>query len=207
LYMVTEKLSWRVAKPGVVLPLLIVMLKLAGPVSAQQSTVEIFKTEQAFLGNKPSTVLQIQDGIKSIRVTAKQNLVINTSEGIQRFQYNTLYGYRIGSKLYRAFGKKSIFHFYGYYEIIDTAGLVLYERKIHHRKGGPRINYFFSRDIASPIRMLTLHELRKAYGDQPDFIRSAKALFQNDFQSVASRDRSGRAKLNNTFLETVNKDL
>lgn len=203
LYTVVENFSVRRIKSGVIV-LLVCMLALLEPARAQTSCVQVFKSETEF---NDSSKAAIYRGVKSIRLTSKSKLVIESSNGKHVFEYGKLYGYRSGIYYYRAFGKKGIFHNYGYYKIIDTAGLVLYSRKVYHRKGGPFINYFFSTSISNPVRMLTLHELRKAYPGEHTFIKRTKPFFRTNFHSLASKDYSGRTMLNKLYLESKGRKL
>lgn len=199
LYIVVENLSIGSVKPKVVVLLALCMFTFHEPLRAQSSRVQVFKNESEFRDSCKAT---IYTDVKSVRLTSKGRLIIESPKGMQIFDFGELYGYRSGFHYYRAFGKKGIFHHYGYYKVIDTAGLVLYSRKVYHRKGGPAINYFFSKSISGPVRMLTLHELRKAYPGEYTFIKRTKLFFRTNFQSLASKDYSGRAQLNKLYLES-----
>lgn len=207
LYMVVENFSLRTVKPNVAILLILLGVGVGRPVSAQSTSIQVFKTEKEFLDNTAANVFPVADPVKSIRLTSQHKLVIDSSTGVLAFEYGELYAYTVGSNRYRAFGKKGTFHSYGYYKVLDTAGLVLYSRKIHHRKGGPAINYFFSTSISSPVRMLTLHELKKAYPGDQAFIKRARAIFRTDFPSLATRDCTGHAMLNKIYLESRRREL
>jgi cobalt-zinc-cadmium resistance protein CzcA len=204
LYTVAENFSIRRVKPVVIVLPILCILALHEPVCAQADSVQVFRNKNEFLGGRNAAIYQ---EVKYVRLTSKSKLVIESSTGKHVFEYGKLYGYRSGIYYYRAFGKKGIFHNYGYYRILDTAGLVLYSRKVHHRKGGPFINYFFSTSISNPVRMLTLHELRKAYPGEYTFIKRAKPFFRTNFHSLAGKDYSGRALLNKLYLESKGRKL
>jgi hypothetical protein len=199
LYIVVENLSIGRVKHTAIVLLALCMFTLHQPLRAQSTRVQVFKSENEF---RDSSKAAIYPAVKSVRLTSKSKLIIESSTGMQVFDFGKLYGYRSDFHYYRAFGKKGILHHYGYYKIIDTAGLVLYSRKVYHRKGGPFINYFFSTSTSSPIRMLTLHELRKAYPEEYTFIKRTKPFFRTNFQSLAGKDYAGRARLNKLYLES-----
>lgn len=199
LYIVVENLSISRVKPKVIVLVALCMFTLHEPLWAQSSGIQLFKNENEFRDSSKAT---IYPAVKSVTLTSKNKLIIELPAGTQTFDFGKLYGYRSGFHYYRAFGKKGILHRYGYYKIIDTAGLVLYSRKVYHRKGGPFINYFFSTNLSGPVRMLTLHELRKAYPGEHAFIKRTKPFFRTNFHSLAGKDYSGRAQLNKLYLES-----
>jgi hypothetical protein len=88
-------------------------------------------------------------------------------------------------KYYRSYENKA-------YEILDTASFYLYYRYQYKDKpkGEGMIKtgvYFFSKDAAGPIELLTLANLKKAYPDNHAFHYAMDAQFRND-QELAAYD-------------------
>jgi hypothetical protein len=112
-------------------------------------------------------------------------------------------GYAKGPERYRAYGKKGIFRWNGYYKILDDHGLVTYSRKMRHRRGGASINYFFSETLSDPVYILTRHELREVYGVNSKFIGKVLPIIESDYPSLGERDRDGRVLFNRLYNESI----
>jgi hypothetical protein len=96
---------------------------------------------------------------------------------------------QMDGKYYRSYENKT-------YEILDTASFCLYFRYLNQEKpkGEGLIKkgvYYFSKDARSPIELLTLVNLKKAYPDNQSFRYSLDAQFRND-QELAAYDAYGK---------------
>ncbi|NOS56944.1 MAG: efflux RND transporter permease subunit [Cyclobacteriaceae bacterium] len=205
LYLVSESISTRMAKPkSVVAVLAFFMLSIAGSAQAQATQVGVFKTERQFLENTPAEVFEVRNHTDAITLDNHSKLVIRSTSGIHEFEYGELYGYTNGNDCYRAYGKKGALNFYGYYKILDRDGLITYTRIIHHRKDGEEeLDYFFNASLREPVQMLTMHELKKAFPNNLVFIRSVKPVFRHNFLGLTFKNCTGRVLLNKLYLDSI----
>ncbi len=204
LYMVVENISARKIKPKTIALLLTFFMVSAGSIAqAQTIQVSVFKTEKQFLENSPAEIFEVKNHSEALIVDRHSKLIIRSTSGVHEFEYGELYGYAKGNDYYRAFGKKGAINFFGYYKIIDQEGLIVYSRTIHHGKGGVGLNYFFSTSITEPVRMLTLHELKKAYSSNPSFIKNVKPVFRDYYIALTYRDSTGSALLNKLYIKSI----
>ena len=177
--------------------IVLLTITLSTQVHAQDQRMNVYETENQFLNNVPAHSFKLNDDPNAIALAHNKLLIIKESDQRHEFSFGELYGYSHDNNRYRAFGKKNAFQFYGYYKILDDKDMVIYSRKIHHRKGGPSINYFFSTSITAPVRWLTLHELKKAYPDNPTFLEKVKPIYKANFHSLLEKDCNGEMLLNN----------
>jgi len=204
LYFVTETMKVRVSKTKQVLFLVgLLTISMASTAQAQTATVNIFKTEEQFLNNIPAQTFEVTTDAQQVKPDQHADLTIVSTTGTHLFEYGTLYGYTKGADRYRTYGKRGMFTWFGYYKIVDEGGIVVYSRKIYHRKGGTAVNYFFGTSITGPIKMLTMHELKKAYVDNPEFIEMVKPYFQSNYPSLFEKDRNGRTLINRLHAKTI----
>ncbi|HEV3222778.1 MAG TPA: hypothetical protein VGZ90_07865 [Puia sp.] len=100
------------------------------------------------------------------------------------FDKTKAYGYRnCDSKIYRFFGK-------GEYQILDTSDFYIYYRyeQVEKVKGKGLVKtdeYFFSKNAESPIQLLTIENLKKAFPDNLPFHYAIDAHFRNDQELIA----------------------
>jgi hypothetical protein len=79
--------------------------------------------------------------------------------------------------------------------------------KLHHYKGGAAMNYFFSKNSSDPVYLPTSHNLKKAYGDNPEFLKRILPIMKSDYTSLPKKDEHGNALLNRIFIEANQKPL
>jgi hypothetical protein len=51
--------------------------------------------------------------------------------------------------------------------------------------------------------MLTMHELKKAYADNPEFIEMVKPYFQSSYPSLFEKDKDGRTLIIKLHAKTI----
>ncbi|SKC83603.1 efflux RND transporter permease subunit [Ohtaekwangia koreensis] len=206
LYLVTEQFSLLISKSKILFLASLGAASIGTQVQAQPGKVYIFKTEHEFVHNIPSRIFTTVDS-EAVRLKPNADIVIHSMEGIELFNYESVYGYTNNTNRYRAFGKKGILSFYGYYKIIDTTGIVLYSRKIYHRKGGPAENYFFSKSIHDQVYPLTLRKLKKTFQGNPTFIGKIRPVFRVPRSALIEKDSTGKTRLNKIYLDSTQKSL
>jgi len=102
---------------------------------------------------------------------------------------------------YRIFHKSS-------YGIVDTAGFYLYYRYIQFEqipgKGlVKRDEYYFSKDSASDIQLLTIENLKRAYPENHRFHYDIDAHFRSDHELMAYDPYSKCYKLKYLYLRSL----
>lgn len=204
LYVVVERISIRVSKPTTFVLLLVALFILQQPVvQAQSARVYLYETEDQFLKKEASKIVEVINSEKDVHITNWQNLVIRNSKSqTQEFTYGTLYGYQVGDTYYRAYGRKGFFHSFGYYQVMDTAGLISYTRKIHPYKTGKLTHYYFSKSLNSPIEALSLHALKKVFPDKSGFLQRIKPVVRHQYPYYKHEDVIGHTLLNEIYTET-----
>jgi hypothetical protein len=116
-------------------------------------------------------------------------------------KYKT-YGYRsCDNKTFRFFGKDE-------YQILDTADFFLYYsyRQVEKVKGKGLVKtdeYFFSRYAGSPIQLLTIENLKRAFPDNLAFHYAIDAHFRNDQELIAYDSYSRSYKLKYLYNQSL----
>lgn len=185
--------------------LLLFALSIIPGFSQEKKQVKIYTTESQFIQGNPDRQITLKQEEEAIQYKSQETLVLNSENGMVIIPFGSIYGYTLNEKLYRAYGTKGIFNWYGYYEVLDNKELVLYARKIHHRKGGPAVNYFFSKGINSPVKPLTLHEIKINFEENPAFVVAVKSEFKKDYAALARKDSSGNTLFNQLYQQSKNK--
>jgi cobalt-zinc-cadmium resistance protein CzcA len=176
------------------------------PVFSQvKKQVNIYTTESQFIQGHPDRQITLIQDEEAIQYKSKETLVLKSENGAEVIPFGSMYGYSLNEKLYRAYGTKGVFNWYGYYEVLDNKELVLYARRIHHRKGGPAVNYFFSKGINGPVKPLTLHEIKNNFKENPSFVTAVKSVFKKDYAALARKDSIGNTLFNQLYQQSKNK--
>ncbi len=208
LYFVTENISTRRVKPKLISLLILITIGFTtATAQAQTATVGIYKTESQFLNNKPSQVFEVKDVKKAVDLSLYQKLILRSSDGLREFEYGNLYGYTVRGVRYRAYGKKNGLDEYGYYSVIDDSGVVIYSRLIHPHKTDTGPSFYFSKSLHDPIKLFTLHEFKKAYSDNPEFLEKIKPAFKTYYPTLIQKDGDGRAMLNTLYIDSIHRSL
>lgn len=173
--------------------------------SQTNQQVSIFKNETQFLKQTPDQLISLENDREALKLKSKQTLVMHSTTGEVVIPYGSIYAYAIEERQYRADGTKGLFNWYGYYQVLDANDIVLYSRKIHHRKGGPAINYFFSESATASIKMLTMGEIKKAFKDNPAFVKAIRKEFKKDYAALTQKDASGSTLLIRLYQQSKSK--
>ena len=93
-------------------------------------------------------------------------------EGKQKRVYSEgeIYGYTLNGKNYRYFDTNKPFEAYGYFEILENNGLVIY-RQYEEKNDQPFYSYYYSKGLNSPIKTLAKHNLKYELKDK-DYVIS-----------------------------------
>lgn len=185
---------------GKLASLMMVFSFLATTASAQSSIVSVYETKEEFI-HREATAQYVANDQKPFTVNNKGRLTIHSAKGV-RYAYGSLYGYAVGTTRYRAYGTSGLWRSYGYYQIEDEGALIIYSRKIHRRKGGPAVTYFFSKTADGPIQRLTLHELRNAFPERTEFLTRVAPYFNRRFSELIRYSDHRHLLITELFSET-----
>ncbi len=202
LYSLVESSHIKISK---ILSIAVILISLSSLQAIAQPTQEVhlYKNAEQLLSQQAGQVIILQKTAKAFRETDKHALILQSTEGEQVIAFNEVYGYAYQGKRYRADGKRGLLEWSGYYEILDEEGIMLYARKIYHHKGGPGVNYFFSKDANAPVHMLTLGEIKKVFAGNESFIEAVSKQFKDDYAALAEKDAAGHSLLIRLYQQSI----
>lgn len=137
----------------------------------------VFKTVEDFNKNIYRDSTCLDDKKNKIVVRSGYVLVLVSNKKKRKYKAGEIYGYFDGEYIKRYVGK-STFNVDGYFSIIDTNGLIIYEQRSTnyvsyfswHSK-----SYYYSIDLTSPIKRLKVSNLEKDIKNEK-FLKEIKAL-------------------------------
>jgi|SRR5450432_1387891 hypothetical protein len=117
------------------------------------------------------------------KITTLSVLTVLTLIFVSFKTHNANRNQAIVKKNYRVYDNKS-------YQILDTAAFYLYDRYGNEDKPKgegliKKTEYYFSRDAASPIELLTKDNLKGTFRDNLPFHYAIDAEFRNDQELIA----------------------
>lgn len=102
------------------------------------------------------------------------NIILKSDTTKIIYKPGDIYGYYDDGIKYRYYEEKGVFTPYGYFEILDTKGLIIYfQRK--HSKYGSYENYYYSSQDSGKIKSLSNSNLESDF-QNPDFVNEIKSL-------------------------------
>lgn len=203
LYIYFERI--RIKPKAAVLSLFFVLLTVSASFAqGNQKKVGLFYSNQELANNSPSKVFIVPDSKLAVKITTRQDLIINTGNEILRIIYGEVKGYSVDGDRYRAAGKKGFFKNYGYYKILDDSCIVTYSRKNRSRKGGPAYKHYYSESLTTPVRNAFRKELRNDFENKPQFYSNLICLMKDDYASLFKPIFGKRILFNKLYCETVN---
>gem|GEM_PF-3192740 len=136
----------------------------------------VFVSQEDFLKNRLSHRIDTKaDGNKlsfAFPADATLTLKLTAPHMSLTFPPGSIYGYENCGKVYRYFeGGRELNAQEDYYKIEQAGGLIIYSSGF---VSGNEI--FYSTDLTTPIHRLTLANLKKDFGNYPEFIEEAKKL-------------------------------
>ena len=182
-----------------------VLLSVGVATQAQEGIkeVKLYSTHEDFVKNKPFKVIRVNDCKDVVKETPNAKLAIRGIDENLTIKYGTLGGYSIGSERYRAFGDKGFIKSYGYYKVLDDSCLVTYSKRVYHYKTGRGLNYYYSKDLSSPIQHLWMKPIREDFRNKPKFVQNIKAVFRSYYPSLYASDKSsGMVLFNKLYCDS-----
>jgi hypothetical protein len=117
------------------------------------------------------------------------------------FKPGTIYGYYDCGSVYRYSPMLELNVPEDYYKIEEAKGLVIYSSRFI---SGAEI--YYSLDINSPVRRLTLKNLEADLKDDPDFINAIKKYTSKPGSDIWDRDKDGAFMINNIYRKNANDE-
>jgi len=161
------------------LNIIIYICLLGGNLISQNNckkTGGIYKTFKSF-HNAPSNIICLDTNSNKLYIGSFDRLIIKSNRSKTIFKPGEIYGFYKGDKIFRFFEEKGATKLYGYFNIKDTSGLVVYARKSRGYKHSS-IRYYYSKTLNEPIKILNMKNLESDFNN-PDFILEVKSLVEN----------------------------
>lgn len=137
------------------------------------------------------------DNLNNVVVNLDKNVLLIRSGFERKYKFGTLSGYYKDGYRYRAYGKQSIFATFGYYKVLDDAGLIVYSKRSSNNKSGGKTFYYYSTSLDAPLRKLTKANLKKDFAQDTAFVEAASDALDNQ---LFLSERNGRTLLNDLYL-------
>jgi hypothetical protein len=157
--------------------------------------LKLFSSYQLYLNNKP---------VDSICLSNSQNrlnkywgrIVIKEKDQKRKYIHGELWGFQQGEKLFRYFDEgKKWGGAYGYLELIEASGIYVFafREKYSYFKGTYKTHYYYSKDLESTLKKLTVENLETDYPN-PSFLEEVKGL-----KSLEEKDTNSALKINQIY--------
>lgn len=159
----------------------------------------VYQSKEDFLGNNVYHLAK-NDADNFVKIGSNQSILLYRGSEKSKFKFREVYGYYNNGAQYRKFGAIKFFTKYGYAQIIDSRGLILYSATYAVYKAG-RIHYFYSLTKDSPIKYFSIANLKKDFPDNPEFVKAIKKLSYKEY----SLEKDGQYLINDLYLKSINK--
>lgn len=131
----------------------------------------VYLTQEDFLANSLSMPART-DSKNHLKINLDHTVLLTRKGEIQKFSFGDIYGYFKDGAKFRSYGKKELFASYGYYQVVDESGLIIYSRITPGHRSEHKW-YYYSATLNSPIHRLNPRDLRKDFKQNPEFVRLA----------------------------------
>jgi len=139
----------------------------------EQQWLGVYKSYEDYLARRFYDSILINVVKNKIYVGSFDRVVLKTDERKTSYKLGSLYGFYDGKNLRRYRETKSQWEDYGYFTVRETNGLVLYSQVQTGYKGTQHTAFFYSIDLNSPIRSLTVKNLLADF-QNPAFTEEVK---------------------------------
>ncbi len=107
-----------------------------------------------------------------------------------RLEHGTFFGYRHRGLKNISFGSRGFFREYGFYQVLDTTGIIVYMQRIPSMKYRFRENPYFSLRGDNKKYPLTVHQLKKQLHISRDVTRDLRWIDRNSCLTTRIRNRT-----------------
>lgn len=145
------------------------------------------------------TEADFQSGMLSYPTVAPGDTLIETTTGAIRLihhhepiqlEHGTFFGYRHRGLKNISFGRRGFFQEYGFFQVLDTTGLIVYMQRIPSMKYRFRENPYFSLRWGDPKYPLTVHQLKKQLHVSRAVIRDLRWVDRNSSLTMRIKNRT-----------------
>lgn len=155
----------------------------ANRLMAQNENVKagIYLTAQDYKAGKLSYIPEAGAKLKLNDFLGGSHISVTSGGGKIRLSKSEIFGYRDGGKDYRLYQNEA-------YEVLDTAGFILYSHAqlMPQGKGYAQVeNYFYSTGTAMPVLNLTIANVFRSFPEENDFRYSIRNYFHGDADLMA----------------------
>lgn len=133
----------------------------------------VYKTYEDYLARRFYDSIPINVVKNKIYVGSFDRVVLKTDERKTSYKLGFIYGFYDGKNLRRYRVTTSQWEDYGYFTVRETNGLVLYAQVQSGYKGTQQTKFYYSVDLNSPIRSLTVKNLLADF-QNPAFTEDVK---------------------------------
>jgi hypothetical protein len=151
------------------------------------NTAGVYLTEQDYKTGKLSYTLGQNDKMHLNDFLDGKNISLNYQGKKVKLAKSEVFGYRLNNHDFRLYRNEA-------YEILDTAGFLLYSRSelVQQGKGlKPVSKYFYSVDEQKPVLGLTLDNIYKSFPADAGFRYNVQSTFHQDNELIRF-DRSNK---------------
>lgn len=149
--------------------------------------VKIYKNYQDFSNEKFHDKLCLDD--KKNKISINYNFITLRLGNIRHtYSNDEIWGYQKGNEIFRFYNQGIFWEDYEYVRVLekDKSGLVIYSKKERYYSSfNSREHYFYSKNLESPIKKLSLKNLKEDYQNS-DFIRQILLL-----DNLMEKDNNG----------------
>lgn len=141
------------------------MVFISCQISAQVNTFKsnkedgVYRTYRDFKAHHFTDSLHVNNMKGYMKDNGMDQIVLKDGKRRRVYSEGEIYGYTLNGKNYRYFESDTIPGIYGYFEILETNGLIIY-RQLETRDDEPVYSYYYSKDLMSPVKTLAKHNLK-----------------------------------------------
>jgi outer membrane pore protein E len=160
----------------------------------------VFLTYNDFLNNKLTNKIDTKiKGNKFGFILFKETIKVITPETKIKYAPGSIYGYYYCGMRYRYSPGGELYAPEDYYKIEEMDGIVIYSSVFW---GGSE--YFYSKDLSTPIHRLNMSNLEKDFGDNTDFMTAVrKSKSRSD--GLSKHNKNNHFTINSIYTETIKK--
>jgi len=161
------------------------------------ATTGIYLTEQDYKSNKLSYTLKENDKLQLNEFLNGKNINLVYQGKKIKLVKDEIFGYRLNKLDFRIYHNEA-------YQIMDTAGFMLYKRqKLTQQTKGylPVETYFYSVNLKQPVLRLTVENLWNSFPGQTGFRYSVQNNFKQDSELGAYDKLTSQYKIKYLYFQ------
>lgn len=144
----------------------------------------------------------VTDQHNKIEQQLGKKLLVYRKGEIKKYKVGGVYGYYQDGSKYRSWYKRKWFSDYGFYKVMDDAGLIIYSKRSAHHRANGYTWYYYSQSSTGDIKRLTEDNIENDFAAYPEFIKTISEIIKNKEEGKMS---DGGRLLINTYYEMMLK--